>query len=101
MKPFLLSILLGMTLTAMGQKNLKEPNRQELNFERLRSLNLSSQQKIRILSLIRREQQLHQQDMEELDKILTGEQKQKLSRWKKSGSQSSDSTSNHKNQDHE
>jgi len=73
----------------------------ELGMEKLKSLNLSGAQKLKIVALIRKERALREKDWEELNKILTEEQKQKMAKWRSGGKEATDSTGNRKNSNHE
>jgi Spy/CpxP family protein refolding chaperone len=100
MKSFLLIICICICTSAFAQGKGGNPGAGGIRREGLNSLRLSKEQKNRIANLIKKEEVLHQKDMQELDKILTEEQKKKLAEWRKKRAQA-DSTSNSKNHIHD
>jgi hypothetical protein len=81
MKLLLLAILVWMGATATAQVRPPRDHGAE-KFERLRSLNLSAEQKRKLMALIRKEKLQQWLNKQELEAILTPEQKQQLLKWK-------------------
>lgn len=89
LKCILVVLLMGIGATAMAQRRFNSiiDSRQ-----RLQSLQLSSEQRIRLANLIRRQRMQFNQNQKELNEILTDKQKAMLVQWNRQ-QQSSDSTS--------
>jgi hypothetical protein len=79
----LLGLLLGSGITASAQKRLLDLNGKERLRLRLNELKLSDDQKRRIAIIIRRQRMQDMLNQQELDEILTEEQKALLQDWRK------------------
>jgi hypothetical protein len=96
MKPLnflLLIMLVVMGTTASAQRRLLNNNPQALR-QRLNTLQLTQEQKLKLANLIRRERLQFYQNQKELNEILTDKQKEQLMAWrnKRLGEVKGDST---------
>lgn len=96
MKPLkflLLTMLVVMGTTASAQRRALNNNPQALR-QRLNTLQLTQEQKIKLANLIRRERLQFYQNQKELNEILTDKQKEQLMAWRnrRLGEAKSDST---------
>jgi hypothetical protein len=82
MKTLLLAILVLVSVAARAQQQPFRDHRAQQTYERLRVLNLSFDQKQRIVALIRRERFQQMINRKQLEEILTPAQKQQLKKWK-------------------
>ncbi len=89
----LTGVLLGSGIAANAQQRLFDVSGKERLRLRLNELKLSDDQKRRIAIIIRRQRMQELMNKQELDEILTGEQKALLQDWRKrrSGTNSRDS----------
>jgi hypothetical protein len=89
----LLGLLLGSGIAAAAQQRKLNLNGQERLRPRLNELKLSDDQKRRIAIIIRRQRMQDLLNQQELDEILTDEQKVLLKEWRKRrfGTNNSDS----------
>ena len=101
MKSILLFICISISIGTVAQRRMIEPGEKNLRIQDFNSLKLSTEQRNRIANLIKKERQLHWKDMQELDKILTEEQKKKLAKWRETGKAPADSTTNPKIHNHD
>ncbi len=79
----LLGLLLGLGIAASAQQRLLNLNGKERLRLRLHELKLSDDQKRRIAIIIRRQRMQDLMNQQELDEILTDEQKVLLQDWRK------------------
>ena len=82
MKAFLLAMLLGMTASATAQRVPNLQDVQDLR-QRLQTLQLTLEQKRRVMDLIRRERLQFYLNQKELNQILTDKQKALLLQWRR------------------
>lgn len=84
----ILCVLLGLAAMSQQRPRLRpqQPERQEW-LPKWKELNLSAEQKRRIIDLIQRQRIQKMLDQKALDDILTAEQKKKLQYWKKEKNQ--------------
>jgi len=76
----LLGLLTIMGITASAQQRLININ--ERDRLRLRDLNLTPEQKRRLVRLVQRERMQHYMNQQELNEILTPRQREQLLKWK-------------------
>jgi len=82
MKCFLLAVLMLLTIGAAAQQRLGNPNSIRELRARFRALQLTIDQKRRLMILIRRERMQYYLNQRELNSILTDKQKAKLMQWR-------------------
>jgi hypothetical protein len=99
MKPLkcilLMMLFAGMGATAMAQQRLINNNMNDYR-QRLSSLQLTAEQRIRLANLIRRERMQFYMNQKELNEILTDKQRAMLLNWRNKQA-GSDSTAVRKN----
>jgi Spy/CpxP family protein refolding chaperone len=101
MKYLVLFICLSIPVGAAAQRRGIDPGEKQFRIQDFKSLKLTPAQRGRIADLIRKERLQHWKDMQELDKILTEDQKKKLAKWRGTVKAPADSTSNLKNNSHD
>jgi Spy/CpxP family protein refolding chaperone len=86
----LLGLLTIVGVTASAQQRIININ--ERDRLRLRDLNLTSEQKRRLVRLVQRERLQHYMNQQELNEILTPRQREQLIKWREKRFKSNDST---------